>query len=99
MYLTTKQEKAKDPKGRATRVEPAKAPYDAVLEDPEDVEQPQPGAASIAMHDLIKAIREDRQPLINVYEAARSSAAAICARTSAREHRPMHIPAFFQRMP
>jgi len=49
--------------------------------------------------DFVDAILEDRQPEINVYEAARSCAAAICARDSAREGRPKRIPSFYQRMP
>ena len=98
LYLTTREDMEKDPKGPATRIQPIQAPYDEALEDPQDPEEVRPGAASIAMHDLVEAIREDRQPLINVYEAARSSAAAICARISAREHRTIYIPPFFQRM-
>jgi len=49
--------------------------------------------------DFIDAILEDRQPEINVYEAARSCAAAICAKQSAAEGRPVRIPSFYQRMP
>lgn len=48
--------------------------------------------------DFVDAILEDRQPEINVYEAARSCAAAICARDSAQEGRPVRIPSFYQRM-
>ncbi len=48
--------------------------------------------------DFVDAILEDRQPEINVYEAARSCAAAICARDSALEGRPKRIPRFYQRM-
>jgi hypothetical protein len=50
------------------------------------------------MYDLVNAIRDDRQPEINVYEAARSSAAAIAAELSLREHRPIYIPPFYQRL-
>ena len=48
--------------------------------------------------DFVDAILEDRQPEIGVYEAARSCAAAICARQSAEEGRPVRIPSFYQRM-
>ena len=48
--------------------------------------------------DFVDAILEDRQPQINVYEAARSCAAAICARDSALAGRPVRIPSFYQRM-
>jgi predicted dehydrogenase len=48
--------------------------------------------------DFVDAILQDRQPEINVYEAARSCAAAICARDSARQGRPIKIPSFYQRM-
>jgi predicted dehydrogenase len=48
--------------------------------------------------DFVEAILQDRQPEINVYEAARSCAAAICARDAAREGRPIRIPSFYQRM-
>ena len=48
--------------------------------------------------DFVDAILEDRQPEINVYEAARSCAAAICARQSASEGRPVKIPSFYQRI-
>ncbi len=48
--------------------------------------------------DLVEAILADRQPEINVYEAARSCAAAICALQSVREGRPIRIPSFPQRM-
>ena len=48
--------------------------------------------------DFVDAILEDRQPEINVYEAARSCAAAICSRQSAAEGRPVKIPSFYQKM-
>jgi predicted dehydrogenase len=48
--------------------------------------------------DFVDSILEDRQPEINVYEAARSCAAAICAGQSALEGRPVRIPSFYQRM-
>jgi predicted dehydrogenase len=48
--------------------------------------------------DFVNAIVDDRQPEINVYEAARSCAAAICARDSALQGRPIRIPRFYQRM-
>ncbi|MBI2193486.1 MAG: Gfo/Idh/MocA family oxidoreductase [Planctomycetes bacterium] len=42
--------------------------------------------------DLVHAILEDRQPPCNVYEAARSCAAAIAAVQSITEGRPVRIP-------
>lgn len=48
--------------------------------------------------DFVDAILQDRQPEINVYEAARSCAAAICAKQSALEGRPIEIPSFPQGM-
>ena len=47
--------------------------------------------------DFVEAILQDRQPVVNVYEAARSCAAALCARQSALEGRPVRIPSFFQK--
>jgi hypothetical protein len=42
--------------------------------------------------DLIRSIDEDRLSQVNVYEAARTCAAAIAVRASKDEHRPVAIP-------
>lgn len=52
------------------------------------------GLTYFEARDLVDAIMEDRQPLINVYEGARSSAAGICAWRAIREGRPIRIPPF-----
>ena len=98
LHLTTLNDYKKDHKARAKKIDPVMPPYDLSLEDPEDTKQARPGAASIALQDLVDAISEDRQPLINVYEGARSSAAAICARMSSQQRRRIYIPSFHQRM-
>jgi predicted dehydrogenase len=47
--------------------------------------------------DLVRAILEDRQPPGNVYESARSCAAAICAVQSIAEGGTVRIPEIFDR--
>lgn len=42
--------------------------------------------------DLIGSIEDDRMAQVNVYESARTCAAAIAVRTSKDEHRPVAIP-------
>lgn len=44
--------------------------------------------------DLISAILEDRPPVIDVYEGARTSAGLRCALESCRTGRPVQIPRF-----
>ena len=97
LYLTTREAHERDAKAPAQRIDPVAVPVpDAMCGG--GAEDEHPGAAALALADLVEAVHADRQPLINVYEAARSSACAICARASARERRPVHIPSFFQRM-
>jgi predicted dehydrogenase len=52
------------------------------------------GLTYLEFRDFVEAILEDRQPIINVYEGARSSAAGICAWKSIQEGRPFKIPQF-----
>ncbi|MDP6111484.1 MAG: Gfo/Idh/MocA family oxidoreductase [Planctomycetota bacterium] len=55
------------------------------------------GVEVLAGLDLVQAILDDTQPPGNVYESARSCAAAICAVQSEREGRPVKIPEIFNR--
>jgi predicted dehydrogenase len=70
------------------------------LDLPEEVKQKigHGGMTYYQDRDFVDAILDDRQPEINVYEAARSCSAAICAKQSAAEGRPVKIPSFYQRM-
>jgi predicted dehydrogenase len=47
--------------------------------------------------DLVKSIDDDVMSQVNVYEGARTCAAAIAVRTSKEEHRPVQIPKFVDR--
>ena len=98
MYLTRVEDLAPKKKDVKTRVEPVGFAYDPLLKGKDDPKIGKPNPALFAVFDLVQAIADDRQPEINVYEAARSSAAALCAELSAREHRAVPIPQFHQRM-
>jgi hypothetical protein len=97
MFMT-KAEDLGPKKAPKTRVSAVSYSYDPVLKGRDDPKINKPYYALFGMYDLVKAIQDDRQPDINVYEAARSSAAAICAELSIRERRTIQIPSFYQRL-
>jgi len=66
--------------------------------DPLIKERSSHGTMEIAQAmDFVKAILTDRQPLVNVYEAARSSAAAIMALQAIDRHECVTIPTFSEK--